>query len=257
MIRTCLVFAIAVLAIGSAGAQLQNLDHGDYSRADIERGQQIYTVQCQICHGVNGDNIPGIDLKFGKFRRVSSDEDIARTVTTGISAVGMPAFVFQPAELAAIVAFIRAGFDPGSAAVRVGNAERGRAVFNGKGECASCHRVTGNGPLAAPDLSDIGSMRTLAALQRTMLEPHESLQPIHRPVRAVTRSGETIRGRRVNEDTFTVQLIDDRARLRSFAKNELTQYVVETTATMPSYKDRLSADETADVVAYLISLKGL
>src|SRR6185436_6875837 len=108
-----------------ANAQLLNQDHSDYSRADVERGQQIYTVQCQICHGVNGDNIPGIDLKFGKFRRVSSDEDIARTVTTGISAVGMPAFVFQPTELTAIVAFIRAGFDPGSAAVRVGNAERG------------------------------------------------------------------------------------------------------------------------------------
>jgi hypothetical protein len=76
-------------------------------------------------------------------------------------------------------------------------------------------------------------------------------------VSIVTRSGEKIRGRRLNEDTSTVQVLDDHERLRSFVKAELKQYTIETTATMPSYKDRLSADETADVVAYLISLKGL
>jgi len=257
MIRTCLSIAMALLALASADAQLLSNDHSDYSRADVEAGQRLYSVQCQICHGANGDNIPGIDLKFGKFRRVSSDEDIARTVSTGILTVGMPAFSFRPQELTALVAFIRAGFDPGSAAVRVGNAERGRALFDGKAACATCHRVNGKGPLTAPDLSDIGGMRTLATLQRSMLEPHASLQPIHRPVSIVTRSGEKIRGRRLNEDTSTVQVLDDHERLRSFVKAELKQYTIETTATMPSYKDRLSADETADVVAYLISLKGL
>ena len=61
----------------------------------------------------------------------------------------------------------------------------------------------------APDLSDIGAIRTLAALQRTLLDPTESLLPINRPVRIVTKDGRTIRGRRLNEDTYTVQLIDD------------------------------------------------
>ncbi len=258
MIRSSFVLAaLAALMAAPAHAQAPNLDHGDYSRADVEAGQRIYSVQCQICHGANGDNIPGIDLKFGKFRRVSSDEDIVRTVTTGISGVGMPAFSFGPPELTAIVAFIRAGFDPGSASVRVGNAERGRALFDGNAQCTMCHRINGRGPLAAPDLSDIGALRTLATLQRTMLEPHASLQPIHRPLRIVTKSGETIRGRRLNEDTSTVQLIDDREQLRSFVKADLKQYTIETAATMPSYKDRLNADETADLVAYLTSLKGL
>lgn len=261
MIRTTFVLAaiaaVATFASAPASAQLLNQDHGQYSRADVEAGQRLYGSQCQVCHGVNGDSIPGIDLKFGKFRRVSSDEDIVRTVTSGIPGVGMPAFVFQPPELAAIVAFIRAGFDPGSAAVRVGNAERGHALFDGKGECATCHRVNGRGPRVAPDLSDIGSIRTLAALQRAVLEPNEALLPIHRPVRLVTRNGETIRARRLNEDTVTVQVIDDHERLRSFDKTDLKQYTVETTAAMPSFKDRLSTDEVADLIAYLASLKGL
>ena len=144
MTRIFLLLATASLALGSADAQVLNQDHGQYSRSDVEAGQRLYGSQCQVCHGVNGDTVPGIDLKFGKFRRVSSDEDIVRTVTTGIPAVGMPAFVFQPPELKAIVAFIRAGFDPGSAAVRVGDAKRGAALFNGKAECSTCHRVNGH-----------------------------------------------------------------------------------------------------------------
>jgi cytochrome c oxidase cbb3-type subunit 3 len=257
MTRIFLLLATASLALGPAGAQVLNQDHGQYSRSDVEAGQRLYGSQCQVCHGVNGDTVPGIDLKFGKFRRVSSDEDIVRTVTTGIPAVGMPAFVFQPPELTAIVAFIRAGFDPGSAAVRVGDARRGAALFNGKAECSTCHRVNGHGPRAAPDLSDIGAIRTLAALQRAVLEPNEALLPIHRPVEIVTKSGETIRGRRLNEDTLSVQLIDDHERLRSLDKADLRRYTVETKAAMPSYKDRLTGDEVADLIAYLTSLKGL
>ena len=258
MIRTTFVLAaIAAVMAAPASAQAPNLDHSDYSRADVEAGQRLYSVQCQSCHGANGDNLPGIDLKFGKFRRISTDEDIVRTLATGIPGVGMPAFSFQPPEVTAIVAFIRAGFDPTSAAVRVGNTERGRMLFEGKAQCATCHRINGRGPLTAPDLSDIGSLRTLGTLQRTMLEPHTSLQPIHRPVRIVTKSGETVRGRRLNEDTSTVQLIDDRQQLRSFVKADLKQFTIDTVATMPSYRDRLNADETADLVAYLISLKGL
>ncbi len=187
MIRTtsllAAVAALTTFATAPAGAQL-NQDHGQYSRADIEAGQRLYGPQCQVCHGGTGDGVPGIDLRLGKFRRVTSDEDIARIVTSGIPGVGMPPFKFQAAELTSIVAFIRAGFDPGSAAVRVGNLDRGRALFAGKAECATCHRVNGRGPRLAPDLSDIGAIRTLAALQRAVLEPNESLLPIHRPVRA-------------------------------------------------------------------------
>ena len=254
------VLAVAAafgLVVGETRAQAVNDDHGHYSRADVEAGQRLYTPQCQVCHGANGDGVPGIDLKLGKFRRSSSDEDLARVITAGVPGTGMPAFALQPAELAAIVAFIRAGFDPASAGVRVGDARRGRALFEGKADCSTCHRVNGNGPRLAPDLSDIGAIRTLAALQRALLQPTESLLPINRPVRIVMADGSTIRGRRLNEDTYSVQLIDDQEELRSLDKAELKELTVETTAAMPSYQDRLSAEELADVIAYLVSLKGL
>lgn len=258
---TRLLYAVAIMVAMAANLRLDaqglDQDHGQYNRADIEAGQRLYGPQCQVCHGATGDGVPGIDLRLGRFRRAASDEDLARIISSGVPGTGMPAFVLQPAELTGIVAFIRAGFDPTSSAVRVGDATRGRALFAGSGECASCHRVNGIGPRLAPDLSEIGSIRTLAALQRALLSPNESLLPIHRPVRLVTKDGRAFRGRRLNEDTYTVQLIDDKENLVSVAKADLRELRVEAAAAMPSYAGRFTDDELADLIAYLVSLKGL
>jgi hypothetical protein len=76
-------------------------------------------------------------------------------------------------------------------------------------------------------------------------------------VRAVTRDGKVVTGRRLNEDTYSVQLIDDQERLVSLDKANLREYTVLTTSTMPSYKDKISEQEMADVIVYLLTLKGL
>jgi hypothetical protein len=106
-------------------------------------------------------------------------------------------------------------------------------------------------------LSDIGAVRTADALQRSLLDPTGSMLPVNRSVRAVTRGGKVISGRRLNEDTYTVQLIDEQEHLLSLAKADLRQYTVIQTSSMPSYKDRMSSKDLADMVAYLLSLKGL
>jgi len=82
------------------------------------------------------------------------------------------------------------------------------------------------------------------------------MMPINRPVRAVTRDGTLINGRRLNEDTYSVQLIDDHERLVSLMKADLREFKILTTSPMPSYKDVFSGDELADLLAYLLSLKG-
>jgi putative heme-binding domain-containing protein len=166
----------------------------------------------------------------------------------------MPAFNLREAELSGVIAYIRAGFDPDGVAVRIGNPQRGEALFNGKGECSQCHRVNGVGPRTAPDLSSIGVLRTPASLQLNLLDPAAAILPINRPVRIVTRNEETIIGRRLNEDTYTVQLIDSQERLRSLIKEELVTYEI---SDLPSKQPtNLSADEVADVVAYLLTLNG-
>ncbi len=230
-------------------------DHGaQYSQAEIAAGYRLYTSQCVQCHGGNGDGISGVDLRRGVFRRANSDEDLARVITNGVAGAGMPPFKLDPAELTGVIAFIRAGFDQ-TASVRVGDAARGRAVFDGKGGCTACHRVGGRGALTAPALSGVGLSRTVAALQRSLLEPTTAMVPANRPLRIVTKGGETIEGRRLNEDTHTVQLLDSRGRLRSLAKNELRTVTYATESSMPSYASRLTADEIADLVGFLASLR--
>jgi len=251
-----LAAACAVVAIAAISAKAQAVADHQYTSADIEAGSRLYANQCALCHGPNGDGINGVDLRRGIFRRSVSDDDLARVITTGIAAAGMPSFRFQPAELAAVLAFIRAGFDPSGTAVKVGNPARGLTMFSGKGACASCHRVNGVGPRTAPDLSDIGAIRTLSTLQRSLVDPTSVMLPINKPVRAVTKGGTTIRGRRLNEDTYTVQLVDDQERLVSLIKADLREYEIGQTSPMPPATTRLSADEIADVLAYLLTLKG-
>jgi putative heme-binding domain-containing protein len=106
-----------------------------------------------------------------------------------------------------------------------------------------------------PDLSAVGLARTLSALQRSLLDPSSAMLPINRPVRAMTKSGEVVTGRRLNEDTFTVQILDSASRLRSFEKRDLRSLDVETTSPMPSYAARLSADEISDLLGYLVTLR--
>ncbi|MGC4081182.1 MAG: c-type cytochrome [Vicinamibacterales bacterium] len=214
------------------------------------------SAQCALCHGQNGDGINGVDLRRGIFRRSISDDDLAKVITTGIATAGMPGFKFQPSELTAVLAFIRAGFDPTGTPVKVGNPDRGRTLFAGKGGCAACHRVNGVGPRTAPDLSDIASARMPGALQRSMLDPTSAMLPINKPVRAVTKDGRTIRGRRLNEDTYTVQLIDEKEQLISLTKADLKEFEIGRTSPMPSATRTLTADEIADVLAYLLTLKG-
>ena len=169
----------------------------------------------------------------------------------------MPGLDLSPGELDGIIAYIRAGFDPGGVAVKVGSAEVGQRLFEGKGECTTCHRVNGRGPLTAPDLSDIGAIRTPANLQLSLLDPTASMRPINRPVRAVTRDGRTIRGRRLNEDTYTIQVLTEEERLVSLDKADLVELEHGKTSPMPSVEGTFSAEEVAHVVAYLLSLRGL
>jgi putative heme-binding domain-containing protein len=246
--------SLALVLLASAALRAQ-ADHGaQYSQAEIATGYRLYSATCVQCHGGNGDGISGVDLRRGVFRRAASDEDLARVITTGVPGTGMPPFKLEPAELTGVIAFIRAGFDQ-TVSVRVGDPARGRTLFDGKGACATCHRVEGRGALSAPDLSGVGLVRTVGALQRSLIEPTTAMVPANRPVRIVTKSGDTIDGRRLNEDTYTVQLLDARGRLRSLPKSDIRTLAYATASPMPSYGSRLTPEEIADLVGYLASLR--
>jgi putative heme-binding domain-containing protein len=257
-----LVFAgvgLLMLTVRPAGQQVQQpppeQHAGTYSQADIQAGSVVYSAQCLQCHGPAGDRISGVDLRSGRFRNATTDDDLRRIITNGLPGTSMIGQRMEGAQLTALVAFIRNMRDFDSRPVAAGNATRGQAVFEGAGGCLSCHRVGGKGSLVAPDLSEIGTSRNAAALQQSLLEPTSVMMPINRPIRIVTKDGRTLNGRRLNEDTYTIQLMSDQEQLISVAKADVRDYQVLATSTMPSFKEKLSPQELADVVAYLGTLR--
>jgi putative heme-binding domain-containing protein len=134
-------------------------------------------------------------------------------------------------------------------------AARGQAIVEGKGGCQGCHRINAVGSRIGPDLSTIGSTLSAAAMTRTLTDPNAALRPAVFSIRAVTKDGRTMVGLRLNEDRYSVQFIDEQERLRSLNKSDLREFAVLKTARMPSFKDKLTAEEIADVVAYLRTLR--
>jgi putative heme-binding domain-containing protein len=244
---------LALILLGVAG-QPPGQTHSD-STLTTEGGARLYFAYCSACHGAEGNTIPGVDFRTGKFRRASSDDDLMLIVQRGIPGTAMPPNSFGNSELRAIVGYLRSLQGSHLEALR-GDARRGQMLFEGRGGCLNCHRVNGKGAYAATDLSDIGIIRSIDYLQRSLVDPAVSDLPEHRQIRAVTRDGIAVAGRHLNEDTFTVQLIDSKGNLISLLKPELKAYEVMKGSTMPSYRDRLSPGELDDLVRYLYSLKG-
>lgn len=228
-----------------------------YAPADIQYGAKVFGEQCTVCHGGNGDAVTGVDLRANKFKRAITDNDLRGAITNGVEGTGMPPFKFDQPQLTAVIAYVRNMRTYDAKNTLIGDATRGRAVFETKGTCLRCHRVNGKGPRVAPDLSDIGTLRTPDAIMRAIVDPESEIRFANRSIRAVTRDGTVITGRRMNEDTYTVQIIDDQERLVSLIKSDLREYGLVRRTAMPSFRDTLSKDEVADVLAYLLTLKGL
>jgi putative heme-binding domain-containing protein len=244
-----ILMGVGVTWTAPAAAQ----DH-QYSSEQIQAGYRIYVSQCQLCHGFNGDLIARVNLSRQQFPRAVTDEDIRKAITAGNPA-GMPPFAFKAEELDALVAFVRSGMDQAGTSFRLGDAIHGKTIYDNSG-CAACHRLGGNGPRTAPVLDDIGFMRRPGQILTSLTDPTRGTMPINRAVTIVTRDGRTIQGRRFNEDTFSVQLIDQQERVQSIDKAAIRQYDVSMTSQMPSYRGRLNEDELADILAYLVSLRG-
>ena len=245
-----------LLSAGFLAAQAIQGHPEDYSRADIEYGARLYAENCDRCHGPNGTGVSGVDFKSGKFSHAATDRQLTAVITSGFPEAGMPPFKFDDADLAGLVAFLRNMNTLDRGSLKAGNPARGQAVLEGKGACLNCHRVNGKGSRKAPDLSDVGAVRSAGSIERSLTEPNVQMMPINRPVHIVTRQGKTIDGRRLNEDTYTVQIADQEGRLLSLQKSELREFSVSTKSNMPSYKGELTPAEMSDLVSYLLTLKG-
>jgi putative heme-binding domain-containing protein len=232
-----------------------------YAPADIDAGRGIYMGACTGCHGQAGDGVPGADLSTGRFRRGSSDEDLIRVIRNGIPQTAMPPHdSLSVGDARTVVAFLRSlpaggGIVADDREVAIGAADAGRALFEGRGECTSCHSVNGDGGLLGPDLGRVGSQRSPAELELALLEPNADVRSGNRIFRVVDVDGNAVTGRLLNQDTHSVQLLSTDEDLVAFMKTGLREFGF-TESVMPSYRGEFSDAEIADLVGYLVSLRG-
>jgi cytochrome c oxidase cbb3-type subunit III len=226
-----------------------------FTPIDVEDGGRLYRANCSICHGAQGDGIAGIDLGHGKFRRSKTDDDIANFIRTGIPGTAMPPNNFSDFQSLTIVAYLRSIAAATVASTSGGNAVRGKAIYEGKGGCAACHRIRGVGARVGPDLSDIGNLRLSGELERSIIDPNGEVLAQNRQFQGTTKDGAGVTGRLLNEDKYSVQILDSKDRLVSVQRANLRESKIVETSPMPAYKDKLSSSELADLVSYLVSLK--
>lgn len=227
-----------------------------YPPADIQAGKQLYRVNCTNCHGPNGDQVSGVDLGHGTFKRASTDNELVAIMIQGINGTPMPPANLSDTQAHQIVAYLRSLAATTDTTANKADLAHGRALFESQG-CMNCHRVHGQGSRVGPDLTNIGARRKRDDIERSIVDPNADILPENRTVRAVTRDGTIITGRILNEDTFSIQLIDSKENLRSLQKSDLSKLEFLKDSPMPSYRDKLTGEELSDLVGYLASLKGL
>jgi putative heme-binding domain-containing protein len=226
------------------------------SAEDVAAGGRMFRSHCAECHGLDGSGGRGSNLTSGRFRHGDSDEDLYRVIGSGIPGSEMPGIYFNGRQLWQLAAYVRSLSEGATRTEATGDAASGAALFSGRGGCQQCHRVNGEGARLGPDLSDIGGKRSPGHLRRSLLEPSQSVAQRFWMVRAVTKDNRRIAGFLLNEDSFSLQILEINETLRSLPKSGLASWEVDRQSTMPSYGNMLSGREIDDLIAYLQTLRG-
>src|SRR6185295_9978498 len=232
----------------------------------ITQGAVLFRQECMFCHGVAArGGMRGPDLTTGSWNHGGSDTDLFETISRGVPGTAMPANKLTEDEIWQVVTYLRTLQQPPT--VAAGDRSRGETLFFGTAaRCASCHIVNGRGGRLGPELSTVGSARSRAYLVESIRQPGRQLTRNrgfgddvtlkYDTVTAVTADNRTIVGVPMNEDTFTLQLMDASERVHSLDKKTLKSVSHDNRSLMPAYDaSQLSNADLDNLVAYLQSLR--
>ena len=209
----------------------------------------------QRTDGRGNDETGAPDLTTGQFSRVSSDAGMFEVIREGIDGTAMIGISPRASDQSVwqIVSYINSlNLDPADYDLP-GDPARGEQVYAGA-DGATCHMIRGEGGRTGPDLSTVGSRLDPDQIATSLTDPDAEVTPRWWTMRLVRADGSTIEGLRMNEDTFTVRIMDNDENLWSFMKSDVRSIEQIKTSTMPAVEG-LAAGEVDDLVAYLFSLR--
>jgi cytochrome c oxidase cbb3-type subunit 3 len=238
----------------SFGQQNSSSDHSKIAR---EPGRTTYNSSCAGCHGLDGRgsdkavNISGSD----KIRHLS-DAQLSDIISNGVPGTAMPAFHnLSERQIRAAVAYLRSLQGKTEARTLPGNARRGKEIFFGKGECSSCHTISGEGGFLGPDLSGYGASAPSKAIRDEIVRSQRLPSQGYRPAVLIASAGDRLEGVIRNEDNFSIQFQTKDGAFHFFQKSELRSLERLGASLMPTnYGERLGTGELDDLVSYLMTV---
>ncbi len=222
---------------------------------DPVAGKRLFQEHCSTCHGLDGGGGRGPNLHSPRLKHAADEKALATVIDNGIAPEMPPAWYLSEDEIASVASYVTTLGNVPREKVP-GNATHGGEVYAQAG-CSACHMLGGRGSSVGPDLSEVGARRGAAQLRLTLRHPDQTIPSWFLLVEAVLPSGRAIRGMRMNEDSFSIQLRDLSGQFWSLRKTELKELKkLRGLTPMPSYESGFSATEFDDLVAFLAAQRG-
>ncbi|HVS89717.1 MAG TPA: c-type cytochrome [Candidatus Acidoferrum sp.] len=253
------------------GADDKNPFAGDAKAAKL--GEFQFRINCAFCHGLSGrGGGRGPDLTRARKRHGNADADLFRTISQGVPGTAMPAGTnggigvgMTDEEIWQVITYLRS-VQVKAPEKPVGDAAHGKELFYGSARCGTCHMVEGKGGRLGPDLTVAGSVRSADSLVESVRNPSRRLaQGIkeaakefpqeYETVTVTTPDGKKITGVTMNEDNFSLQMMDADEKIHLFEKDKLKSFEKSRESLMPPYDAKMLSDKDLnDLVAYLLSV---
>jgi cytochrome c oxidase cbb3-type subunit III len=227
---------------------------------DAARGQKIFQQNCGVCHGNDATGGRGPDLVRSPVTAHDVKGDLlGEAIRKGRPDKGMPPMPLTDSEVADVAAYLHARVKEGLQSARVpkvydlqrlliGNADAGKAYFEGPGGCKNCHSVTG-------DLAGVAKKYTPIDLQARILYPEKLFKNTKTDATITLASGQKVQGHVLYEDDFAVGIIDANGLYHSYDR---AQNKVEMNNKLAAHRDQLftlTHDQVHDLFAYIQTLK--
>jgi cytochrome c oxidase cbb3-type subunit III len=264
--------AIAVFALTCfVAADDRNPFAGDPKAA--KAGEYEFRINCALCHGLGAHGGGrGPDLTRAHKKHAQTDGELFQVISNGIPGTVMPAngtngqgVGMTDEEIWQIIAYIRS-VEVKAPMGSPGNAEHGKQLFYGDANCSLCHMVEGKGGRLGPELTAVGGSRTRDAIVDSVRNPSRRLAwgltestkefpQEYETITVVTSDGREIKGVALNEDNFSVQLMDPSEHIYLLDKGTLQSFKKSRESFMPIYtNDLLSDKDLNDIVAFLVGV---
>jgi len=273
MLRPWYLVLVGLVFLGGAtyAADDRNPFAGDAKAA--KAGEYEFRINCALCHGLGAHGGGrGPDLTRVQKKHTHSDADMFQVISNGIPGTAMPAngtngqgVGMTDEEIWQIITYIRSQ-EMKAPTNSQGNAPHRKELFYGDANCSLCHMVDGKGGRLGPELTSVGASRTRAALIESVRNPSKRLAwgltestkefpQEYESVTVVTSDGKGIKGVTLNEDSFTVQIMDASEQIHLLEKDKLRSFQKTRESAMPLYSvSTLSDKDLDDILAYLVSV---